>query len=336
MTELDFLRVDYREPHLARTRDILSKHPEVRKLFGNTPSTALFVLGIVAVQASVAYVLRAQPWWMVVIAAYTIGACGNHALWTLIHESTHNLVFKKPWMNSIVLIVANLPIIFPSAISFRKYHLLHHNYQGSESLDADLAAPIEAKLVGNSSVKKALWLLLFPVAQMLRIPRLKNIKFIDRWYVLNFLVEFAFDGAVIYFWGWTAFAYLAAATFFSIGLHPVGARWIQEHFLTAPPQETYSYYGPFNIVAFNVGYHNEHHDLMRVPWSRLPEVRRAAPEFYDTLVFHTSWTRLLLQFIFDPKLSLYSRVVRKPTEQDALLGNAPPVIPGDTAISMNP
>lgn len=336
MAELDFVRVDYREPHLARTKEILAKHPEVRKLFGNMPSTSVFLVGIVALQIGVAYVLRNQPWWMAVIAAYTIGAIANHALWTLIHECSHNLIFKKAWPNQVMHIIANLPIIVPSSISFRKYHLLHHNYQGSESLDADLAAPFEAKLIGNTAFGKAMWLLLFPVFQALRIPRLNKIKFIDRWYVANFIVEFAFDGLVIYYFGWMSFLYLALATFFSVGLHPVGARWIQEHFLTQAPQETYSYYGPMNAVAFNVGYHNEHHDLMRVPWARLPEVKRLAPEFYDSLYFHTSWTRLLLQFIFDPKLSLYSRVVRKPTERDSELANSAPVVPGDTAISLNP
>jgi sphingolipid delta-4 desaturase len=100
------------------------------------------------------------------------------------------------------------------------------------------------------------------------------------------------------------------ASIFAIGLHPLGARWIQEHFLVKAPQETYSYYGPLNWVAFNVGYHNEHHDVMRVPWTRLPQVRKLAPEFYDTLHYHTSWTALWLKFLFDPSLSLYSRMTR--------------------------
>jgi hypothetical protein len=35
-----------------------------------------------------------------------------------------------------------------------------------------------------------------------------------------------------------------------------------------------------------------------------------APEFYDNLKYHSSWTRLLLQFIFDERYTLYSRIER--------------------------
>ena len=104
--------------------------------------------------------------------------------------------------------------------------------------------------------------------------------------------------------------YLAFSFFFSIGLHPVGARWIQEHYTYDFDQETFSYYGPINLVALNMGYHNEHHDLPSIPWNNLPKLRALAPEFYDTLKYHTSWTRLLFQFIFDERGSLFSRVER--------------------------
>jgi sphingolipid delta-4 desaturase len=97
---------------------------------------------------------------------------------------------------------------------------------------------------------------------------------------------------------------------FSIGLHPLGARWIQEHYLTYPPQETYSYYGFLNVPALNVGFHNEHHDFPSIPWNKLPELKRRAPEHYDNLISHKSWSKLLWRFLTDSNLSLYSRMVR--------------------------
>ena len=65
------------------------------------------------------------------------------------------------------------------------------------------------------------------------------------------------------FCGWAGFLYLTLSFFFSLGLHPVGARWIQEHYTYDFDQETTSYYGPINRVALNMGYHNEHHDFRR-------------------------------------------------------------------------
>jgi sphingolipid delta-4 desaturase len=105
--------------------------------------------------------------------------------------------------------------------------------------------------------------------------------------------------------------FLFASFFFSVGLHPLGARWIQEHYLTYGEQETYSYYGVLNAVAFNVGYHNEHHDFPSVPWNKLPQIKNSAPAYYNSLASHKSWTLLFFRFLFDQEISLFSRVVRK-------------------------
>ena len=303
---------DYPEPHGERTRTLLAAHPDAKDLCGHTPSTAVWVVAIVALQIGLAFLLRASPWWLVLLVAYVVGAVANHALWVLIHEATHNLIFRSSAANAWMAILANLPIVFPSAIAFRKYHLLHHAYQGREELDADLASPMEAKLVGNSSWRKAAWLLLYFLVQPLRVPRLRRIKLFDGWYATNLVVELAFVVAVAGLGGAKAIGFLLLGSIFAVGLHPAGGRWIQEHYLTFPgDQETFSYYGPMNTLAFNVGYHNEHHDLMRVAWSRLPALRRLAPELYAPLHYHRSWTRLVLRFIFDPSLSLYSRVTRR-------------------------
>ncbi len=268
------------------------------------------MVGLVGAMLGLAVLLKGAPWWAILGVSWTVGAILNHGLWVLIHECTHNLVFRSPRRNALLQLFANLPILFPAAISFRKYHLLHHRFQGDPEFDADLASPLEARLVGNSTLGKAFWMLFFWAFQASRVGRLKRVPFFDRWYVANLVVQAAFITGVVMWLGWGALAFLLLSSIFSIGLHPVGARWIQEHYVVVPNQETYSYYGPFNRVAFNVGFHNEHHDVMRVPWSRLPRVRAIAPEFYDSLHSHTSWTKLWLRFLFDPKLSLFSRVVR--------------------------
>jgi sphingolipid delta-4 desaturase len=307
---LRHIQVSYPEPHLERMRKILTAHPEIRKLFGPTSMTAGFVFGIVALQVALCFAMPGLPWWAIFVLGYTVGAVANHALWVLIHECTHNLVFKTSAANSWLQILANLPIVFPSAISFRIYHIKHHLHQGDFDRDADLPRPFEAAWVGNSTWRKTVWYFFFFLSQLVRVPFLKGIEFFNGWVALNFVAEFAFLGAVTWFLGPKALAYLAVSSVFSIGLHPLGARWIQEHYVVHENQETYSYYGPLNKVAFNVGYHNEHHDLMSVPWVRLPQVRAMAPEFYDTLYWHRSWTGLLIRFLTDPKLSLYSRVIR--------------------------
>ncbi len=306
----DFNLVDSEEPHRERTKRLLKAHPEVRSLIGRNIYSFPLIVGIVAVQTFIAYLLRESPWWLALIIAYAFGAFANHALFVLIHEAAHNMIFRRKSANILAGILCDLPITLPSSVSFRSYHLKHHSFQGDYYLDADLASRWEARLIGSSFLGKALWLLFFPLFQGLRPPRLKEIQFVNAWTFVNWIVVFAFDAAIIVVFGWVSFLYLLSSFFFSIGLHPLGARWIQEHYLTYPPQETYSYYGPANIVSLNVGYHNEHHDMPSIPWNRLPALKRMAPELYTTIVSHTSYVRLLWRFLTDKNLSLYSRTTR--------------------------
>ena len=305
-----FIYSELSEPHRQRTKDILKQHPEVRNLIGRNPLSFLIIILVVAVQLTIAFLLRAQPWWAALITAYLIGAFANHCLFVLIHEAAHHLIFKKKEFNIISGIIADIPNVIPSSVSFKSYHLKHHSFQGNYDLDADIPSKWEARLIGNTPAGKIIWELFFPLFQGLRPPRLREIKFMNAWTVINMIVVFGFDAFVLLYISPVSFLYFVFSFFFSIGLHPLGARWIQEHFIVSPPQETYSYYGILNIPALNVGYHNEHHDFPSIPWNNLPRLKSAAPEAYDGLIFHKSWFRLWLRFLFDPKLSLYSRMVR--------------------------
>lgn len=307
----DFIHSDSPEPHKARTKEIIKNHPEIRELIGRNHFSFVLIVFVVCIQITIAFVLRDQPWWPALIIAYLVGAFANHCLFVLVHEAAHNLIFKKKSLNLISGIIADLPNVVPSSVSFRSYHLKHHSFQGNYNLDADLASRWEAKLIGSGFIGKVFWEIFFPVFQGLRPPRLKEIKFINGWTIFNMIVVFAFDILVVYYLGWTAFLYFVFSFFFSIGFHPLGARWIQEHYIVNPPQETYSYYGPLNTVALNVGFHNEHHDFPSIPWNKLPAIKKSAPEWYNNLVFHKSWFKLWLRFLFDPNISLFTRIVRE-------------------------
>ncbi len=298
------------EPHIKRTKDIIKKYPQIKKLMGRNPYTFFYILGIVTIQIGISIVLKDQSWWLVLLAAYAIGAFANHALFVLIHECTHNMVFQSRIANLWAGILCDLPNVLPSSVQFRKYHLKHHAFQGHYDIDADIPSVWEAKLIGNSFVGKAVWLLFFPVFQLTRPPRLREIQFSSLWVWIDLVVVLLFDVALIYWFGLMPILYLASSFFFSVGLHPLGGRWIQEHYLVNQDQETYSYYGPLNKLSFNVGYHNEHHDFSYVPWNKLPEIKRMAPEYYDTLESHTSWSKLVWKFLTDKEMSLFSRTIR--------------------------
>ena len=308
----EFTYVSYPHPHVERGRQILAAHPELRALAKPFPITALWVTALVGSQVALAALIGPQPWYIWLPIAYIVGATIDHALWVLIHDSCHNLVFSWRPGNRLVAMLANVPFVFPSAMSFWKYHLLHHGHLNEVDFDTDVPGPTESRVVGGSSVMKTLWLSAFAlVVGTIRPRRLKGVPFLDGWTVANVAIQAAIVATLVLLWGWDPVKYLLISALLAVGLHPLGARWIQEHYVFAPGQETYSYYGPLNTIAFNIGYHNEHHDLMTIPWRQLPRVRATAPEFYNHLHAHTSWTKLLVTFLRDRNVTLFNRIVRR-------------------------
>ena len=299
------------QDHFTRRRAMLAEHPELKDLSGPYWPTVIAIPLLVGAQLAMAYAVRDLPVWAMLLVAYTGGAIVAHGLFVMIHEVTHDLIMKRPSANKVLGILANLPAVLPSAISFRKFHLLHHLRMGEVEYDADLPSKWEARFVTGNPLAKAIWLLLFPIAQALRPTRMSRVKLWDPWTVINVVVVLAADVAIAVWLGPQALVFLVLATIFGLGLHPLGARWIQEHFITKPGQETYSCYSkPGNLVAFNVGHHVEHHDFMNVAWIRLPRLRQIAPTYYDSLASYDSWTALLLRFLFDRRLSASSRITR--------------------------
>jgi len=297
------------EPHATRRKLILAKHPQVRELYGHDTNTKYVVTGWVLAQILVAYLLRNSQWWIIPCVAYCFGAFSSHALVLAMHEISHNLAFEKPLFNRLLGCFANTATSVPHFSLFQKYHMEHHQYQGVNGIDSDIPSVWEANFFCNTALK-FLWLFFQPVWYITR-PLLLKPKTPGFWEAINWSSTFACDFLILYFFGIKSLAYLLLSVFLGSGLHPVAGHFIAEHYVFVLGQETYSYYGPLNYIWFNVGYHNEHHDFPRIPGSRLPKLKEIAPEFYDTLPSYNSWAKVLWDFATDPRISPFSRIIRK-------------------------
>ncbi|KAL8564284.1 hypothetical protein ACOMHN_050895 [Nucella lapillus] len=310
VSRTDFEWVYTEEPHATRRKEILEKHPEVKKLMGPDPRQKYIVTVLVLVQCLSAYLIKDATWFTVITLAYCFGGTINHSLSLAIHEIAHNLAFghSLPLANRLFGFFANLPLGVPMSVSFKKYHLEHHRYQGDAEIDVDIPSQFECRFFQHT-FSKLVWLFLQPYFYAFR-PLFVRPKPLTVLEIINIAIQFSFDYAVWYYLGTKSLVYLIGGTFLAMGIHPMAGHFISEHYMFVKGYETYSYYGPLNLLAWNVGYHNEHHDFPYIAGCKLPEIRKIAPEYYDNLPCHTSWVKVLWDFVFDPEIGPYSRVRR--------------------------
>lgn len=298
-----------KEPHFQRRKDILKTHPEVRKLFGIDASLKFKTLALIIIQLGIPFFVMELHWALQGLVIFFVGATISHALFLAIHEITHDLAFQNKTANNFLAMLANIPIVLPYAMAFKIYHAEHHWHQGRDGVDTDLPTETEA-MIFKGFIGKAFWMINQILFYAIRPVAVKPLK-MDRWQLLNLLVQVLVIPTYIYFAGYSAVIYLLLCVFIAGGLHPTSGHFLSEHYVVKKGQETYSYYGYLNKVTFNVGYHNEHHDFPTIPGSRLPELKRIASDYYDNLHYHTSWTKLMWAFVTHKDLGLFSRVKRR-------------------------
>ncbi|GAB1603881.1 sphingolipid delta(4)-desaturase/C4-monooxygenase DES2-like [Argonauta hians] len=302
------------EPHCSRRKKILKKHPEIKKLMGYNPEITFIVAAEVFVQILAGWYLQDSSLFTIFVVAYVFGGVLNHSLGSAIHEIGHNLAFghTRPIANRVLSIFCNLPLGVPMALSYRKYHTDHHKFLGEEYMDVDIPTRFESYMF-RKPITKIIWLILHPLIHAIR-PFYKSPKPLNEWEIINVFVQFTFDIFIYNVLGFKTLFYFILGTFLSLGFHPLAGHFISEHYLfsegvVGSHQATHSYYGPLNFILFNVGYHVEHHDFPNIPYNRIAKVSELAPEFYKTLPHHTSWLRVLWDFIFDENVGPHSRSV---------------------------
>ncbi|RGB38229.1 fatty acid desaturase-domain-containing protein [Rhizophagus diaphanus] len=307
----DFAIDDLDEPHMKRRITILNHHPEIEQLYGYDIKTIPITIIVVLMQLIAAYIFGRilLDWdWVMIIYSYVIGGTMTQIYFAIIHEAAHCLTAPTRCQNRMVGLLANIALPLPLAMSFRRYHLEHHVFQGVSGIDPDLPLKWEMNLIRGNTLLKLLWLNLYPAIYLHRnIMKLKSPQY---WEYVNWIYTAIINVLIYYFCGGRGILYLFLSLWFGYSIHPAAAHFIQEHYTFDDGQETYSYYGLLNKIFMNVGYHNEHHDFTRIPWSKLPEVRQIASEYYDHLAYHTSWLMVHWNFVTQKQFGPQSRVKR--------------------------
>ncbi|MCD7457197.1 hypothetical protein HAX54_034460 [Datura stramonium] len=227
--------------------------PSNPKPFWPDPFAFLKISMVVLLQLWTATFLHDASWLKILMVALLFGSFLNHNLFLAIHELSHNLAFSTPVYNRWLGIFANLPIGVPMSVTFQKYHLEHHRFQGVDGMDMDVPSLAEAHVVKM------------------------NLKI-------------------------------------NMGrMHPMAGHFISEHYVFNPEQETYSYYGPLNLMTWSVGYHMSTMIFRGIPGSKLFKVKEIAPEYYENLESYKSWSQVIYMYVMEFGLhrATFSRMKRK-------------------------
>jgi sphingolipid 4-desaturase/C4-monooxygenase len=323
--------------HQERKQRILKAHPEVQQLYGNNPwSAAVMACSWSAITYLALRSAEVTSWPLFVLGTYTIGAVLSWQCATMAHEGTHKLVFKSGALNKLMACIALMPVFFgPFGNYWAVEHMYHHQVvvDKMQRYGSQQSRPLR-KAIGA--------LIFFPVANVLffvaslvvyvrallnlaaytvglaptpfptdiRMPPYHNFpQAVNGWYVLNTSLSLAYYVAVFALGGYKPVLFLYLSGGFANGLHPLGMRQVQEHYIQRRGQPTYSVYSIFNPLLLNLGFHVEHHDFPQIPWNRLPALHRMAPEFYDKrsgLFAYGSYVEILYQFLFTPGIPTMS------------------------------
>lgn len=295
-------------------REALRAHPELSGLSGTDPRTALALPVLLGVHWFIAWLVSDSSILVIGLTAFVVGQLVYHSAASLIHESCHKLIFREPRPKlAFDLALEFILTTYGKQLIYQHQHITsHHPYMGDYARDyehEDICALQARQYIGQTSPGKQKLLtgltlfihalpmgsiiigdLILPHAYAWASGRPQRDP-VDRFtgtrpswadmapYIAVSLVS---NATMLWLLGpWAVLYHAWTASFFlgKLGISNLGQS-LSEHPGTDNENPTRSTYGPINWLLFNTGYHNEHHSFPTVPWTRLPELHKGAPEVF--------------------------------------------------------
>ena len=160
--------------HRDRQKKILSNYPEIKRLM--VPYFNTFYIGffIVIIQLFIGNILANSSYSLVEgIILLNIFFTLQHLVIMVIHEVTHNIVFRNIKYNKLFLLYLNIPLILPFSLLYKRFHLVHHSLLNKVS-DPDIPLDLEMKYIKNRIIR-FLWAFFYTLFYAIR-PITKNRK----------------------------------------------------------------------------------------------------------------------------------------------------------------
>jgi sphingolipid 4-desaturase/C4-monooxygenase len=285
-----------RQWHVERNREIIEKYPEIKQYFGNYPLSLIFIIALVIMQWSVAWLVKDLSWWVIGLISLFIGQFILHSLSTFIHEAAHNLVLKGRFGNALTLFLIELgSLSFGKSLTYVGQHgKSHHRHLNSYQKDYEwwdkkqshfrtlhpswrLGETILHLFPGGVLIADLIMAKLIP-AESRPTPTAYTSPYLNTLFIATSIFLYA---TAWYLISWQASLYLFWSLTLMVGNWGVTFKGqsIAEHNIYQKGK-TYSTYHWTNIPFFNTGYHDEHHTFANVPWIYLPKIRQIAPEYF--------------------------------------------------------
>ncbi|MGR3715095.1 MAG: fatty acid desaturase [Shimia sp.] len=306
--------------HNEMRKQALAAHPELADLAGTQPLTVLALPILLAVHWGIAWLVSDQPIWVIGVTALLIGQLVYHSASSLIHETCHKLIFRAPAPKlAFDLALEFILTSYGKQLTYQHQHVTsHHPFVGDYENDYEhedicalqarqsvfrahptwqpfltaLTLFIHALPLGSvflaGQIMPRIYLVLSGRPNRDPQPRFSGTRataremrpYIGASLASNLLMLALLGPWALLYHIWSLSLFLG-----KLGITNLGQS-LSEHPGDDLESPTRSTYGPINWLLFNTGFHNEHHSFPNVPWTRLPVLRRTAPE-----VFHATAER---------------------------------------------